>query len=87
MKTGKDFVAMTMGGGGGGSSGVLSETIKSDKELADEIRIAILRVAELMNEARAQKIVVTFNINEIDAGEPPQRVFVPAIEIRKIEPL
>lgn len=64
--------------------------MRSDEEIASEIRQTIEHLADLMNEAKAKNIVVNFNINEVELlekGKSTGLKFRDITIIQKIETL
>lgn len=67
-------------------------TERTDKDIAEDLRTNIHKVAELMNEAKEHGIVVSFNINEVEltdtTGKPNgKKIFVEVVDIKKVEQL
>lgn len=61
--------------------------MKTDKEFADEVRAAIAKVRDLMNEGVARKITIDFSIPATNdmRTKPPTTTFLEIVTIRRIE--
>lgn len=58
---------------------------EEDKKLADKIKRSIQEVVNLMNLAKQSKLIVNFNITEVDdmRTDSPSKLFMPLVTIHK----